>query len=112
MEVTSSSYSFRVRSDSPDGFYFSSGEYAALDYLLPGWSTSDQESLAELLIMLYPFEGSGDTVIECVDGETPEWAEIPVEVWSGTKYFVMAADKDASGNLTGDVAFLEFTTPE
>lgn len=112
VEVTSSSYSFRVRSDSPDGFYFSSGEYAALDYLLPGWSTSDQESLAELLIMLYPFEGSGDTVIECVDGETPEWAEIPVEVWSGTKYFVMAADKDASGNLTGDVAFLEFTTPE
>lgn len=112
VEVTSTSYSFRVKSDSPGGFYFSSGEYAALDYLLPGWSISDQESLAELLMMLYPFEGSGDMVIECVDGETPDWAEIPVEVWSGTKYFVMAADKDQEGNLTGEVAFLEFTTPE
>lgn len=112
VEVTSSSYSFRVRSDSPDGFYFSSGEYAALDYLVPGWDPSDQSSLKKLLFELYPFEGSGDTVIECVDGETPDWAEIPVEVWSGTRYFVMAADKDAEGNLTGEVAFLEFTTPE
>lgn len=108
--VTADSYSFRVRSSSEGGFWFSSGEYAALDYLLPGWDVSDQASLKELLMMLYPFEGSGDMTVKCIDGETPEWAEIPVEVLPDTRYFIMAADKDASGNIVGDVHFLDFNT--
>ena len=110
VEATENSYTFRVSSTSETGFWFSSGEYAALDYLVPGWSEDDQESLQRLLMYLYPFEGMGDMTIECVDGEQPEWAEIPIDVFPDTHYFILAADKDADGNIIGEVAFLDFNT--
>lgn len=110
VEATENSYTFRVSSTSETGFWFSSGEYAALDYLVPGWSEDEQESLQRLLMYLYPFEGMGDMTIECVDGEQPEWAEIPIDVFPDTHYFIMAADKDADGNIIGEVAFLDFNT--
>lgn len=109
-EVTSSSYSFRVFSKSETGFWFTSGEYDALEYLVPGWSTDDKESMIELLEYLWPFEGFGDMTIECVDGEQPEWAEMPIEVIPDSHYFIMAADKDSDGNVVGKVHFLDFNT--
>lgn len=110
LDVTSDSYSFRVCSSSEDGFWFTSGEYDALDWIVPGWSPDDQESLGQLLMYLYPFEGYGDMTIECVNGEQPDWAEIPIDVMPDTHYFILVADKDADGNIVGDVAFLEFNT--
>lgn len=110
VDVAAKSYSFRVRSKSEHGFFFSSGEYAALDYLHPGWSVDDQQSMKELLMELYPFEGKGDTVIECIDGEQPSWAQIPVEVLADTDYFVMAAEIGADGKIASDVAFVRFRT--
>ena len=110
IDATENSYAFRVYSKSETGFWFTSGEYAALDYIVPGWSTDNQESLEQILMYLYPFEGMGDMTIECVDGEQPEWAEIPIEVFPDTHYFILAADKDAEGNIIGDVAFLDFNT--
>lgn len=109
-EVTDHSYSFRVYSQSENGFWFSSGEYDALDYLVPGWSTDDRDSMIELLEYLWPFEGQGDMTIECVNGEQPEWAEIPIDVLPQTHYFIIAADKDADGNVIGEVHFLDFYT--
>ena len=110
LSATENSYSFRVFSLSETGFLFTSGEYDALEWLVPGWNPDDQESLKELMAALYPFEGHGDMTIECVDGEQPEWAQIPVEVWPDKHYFIMAADKDADGNIVGDVAFIDFNT--
>ena len=108
--ATSNSYSFTVNSTSETGFYFSSGEYAALSYILPGFDETDQESLSTMLYYLYPFEGQGVMVIDCVDGEQPSWAEIPIDVMPGTKYFAIAADKDANGDIQGEVRFITFST--
>ena len=109
-EVTDHSYSFRVYSQAENGFWFSSGEYDALEYLVPGWNTDDRDSMVELLEYLWPFEGHGDMTIECVNGEQPEWAEIPIDVLPQTHYFIIAADKDADGNVIGEVHFLDFYT--
>lgn len=105
-----SAYAFRVRSASEHGFYFSSGEYGALDYLVPGWSPDDQKSLNALLDELYPFTGHGDTTIECIDGEQPDWAEMPIEVKPRARYFILAAERAADGSVDGNIAFLEFYT--
>ena len=59
-----------------------------------------------MLYYLYPFEGQGVMVIDCVDGEQPSWAEIPIDVMPGTKYFAIAADKDANGDIQGEVRFI------
>lgn len=109
-EVTDRSYSFRIYSQAENGFWFSSGEYDALEYLVPGWSTDDRDSMLELLEYLWPFEGYGDMTIECVNGEQPEWAEIPIDVLPQTRYFIIAADKDADGNVIDEVHFLDFYT--
>ena len=108
--MTDHSYSFRVYSQAENGFWFSSGEYDALEYLVPGWNTDDRDSMVELLEYLWPFEGHGDMTIECVNGEQPEWAEIPIDVLPQTHYFIIAADKDADGNVIGEVYFLDFYT--
>ncbi|HHW80452.1 MAG TPA: hypothetical protein GX746_01965 [Bacteroidales bacterium] len=108
--ATSNSYSFTVNSTCATGFYFSSGEYAALSYILPGFDETNQESLTDMLYYLYPFEGEGIMTIDCVDGEQPSWAEIPIDVMSGTKYFAIAADKDANGDIQGEVSFITFRT--
>ena len=50
--------------------------------------------------------------IDCVDGEQPSWAEIPIDVMPGTKYFAIAADKDAKGDIHGEVRFITFSTKQ
>ena len=107
---TSDSYSFTVNSTSETGFYFSSGEYGALKYLVSGFDENNQDHLAELLFILYPFEGEGTMIIDCVHGEQPSWAAIPIDVVSATKYFAIVADKDANGDIQGDVHFITFNT--
>lgn len=107
---TSNSYSFTVNSTCETGFYFSSGEYAALKYLLPGFDETNQENLTDMLYYLYPFEGQGTMIIDCVDGEQPSWAAIPIDVMSGIKYFAIVADKDSNGDIQGDVHFITFST--
>lgn len=107
---TANSYSFTVNSTSETGFYFSSGQYAALKYLLYGFDETNQEDLAEMLYILYPSERQGAMNVDCVDGEQPSWGAIPIEVMSGTKYFAIVANKDANGNIEGDVHFITFNT--
>ncbi len=101
-------YSFRVRSTSEHGFYFSSGEYGALDWIYPDWDPEDPASMITLLEYLYPFVGHGDTVIECIHGQTPDWAEMEIEITTGARYFVLAAERGPEGEIIGDVAMIEF----